>query len=323
MIFTCICCSEEEKNVSFYIESLFRLLGVDFADSGDKAVPFTPRFKTLGVLFDVSSLQGGSFTLEHTESRRCELVETLQDLIKRGGAAPKELERLHGGLIWFGSFIYGRMLNRLVKEVSNMARVRGKLLTFNEGFLDVLHRLMAAVQDSKPAAISRSLCHTWIIFTDGAYEPGSKQPATFGAVLVAPSGTPIEMFGEQAPATLLDEFLHESQHPIYEMEVLPVVMACKIWTKYISGSPTVFYLDNTAARSACIKGDGANRATRRMLFELFVKLESRFRILSWFGRAPSHSNSADAPSRLCFSDPLLKACRRISVVAPAHLEQWG
>ena len=320
--FTCICCSEEEKNVSFYIESLFRLLGVDFADSGDKAVPFTQRFKTLGVLFDVSSLQGGSFTLEHTESRRCELVETLQDLIKRGGAAPKELERLHGRLIWFGSFIYGCMLNRLVKEVSNMARVRGKLLTFNESFLDVLHRLMAAVQDSKPVAISRSLCHTWIIFTDGAYEPDSNQPATFGAVLVAPSGTPIEMFGEQAPATLLDEFLHESQHPIYEMEVLPVVMACKIWTKYISGSPTVFYLDNTAARSACIKGDGANRATRRMLFEL-VKLESRFRILSWFGRVPSHSNLADAPSRLCFNDPLLKACRRISVVAPAHLEQWG
>ena len=190
MIFTCICCSEEEKNVSFYIESLFRLLGVDFADSGDKAVPFTPRFKTLGVLFDVSSLQGGSFTLEHTESRRCELVETLQDLIKRGGAAPKELERLHGRLIWFGSFIYGRMLNRLVKEVSNMARVRGKLLTFNESFLDVLHRLMAAVQDSKPVAIGRSMCHTCIIFIDGAYEPDSKQPATFGAVLVAPSGTP-------------------------------------------------------------------------------------------------------------------------------------
>jgi len=188
--FTCICCSEEEKNVSFYIESLFRLLGVDFADSGVKAVPFTQRFKTLGVLFDVSSLQSGSFTLEHTESRRCELLETLQDLINRGGAAPKELERLHGRLIWFGSFIYGRMLNRLVKDVSNMARVRGKLLTFNEGFLDVLHRLMAAVQDSKPVAIGRSMCHTCIIFIDGAYEPDSKQPATFGAVLVAPSGTP-------------------------------------------------------------------------------------------------------------------------------------
>jgi len=148
-----------------------------------------------------------------------------QDLIERGGATPKELERLHGRLIWFGSFIYGRMLNRLVKEVSNMARSRGKLPAFDEGFRGVLRRLMAAVQDSKPVAISRSLCHTWIIFTDGAYEPGSQQPATFGAVLVSPSGTPIEMFGEQAPTTLLDDFLQESQHPIYEMEVLSVVVA--------------------------------------------------------------------------------------------------
>ena len=71
-------------------------------------------------------LQSGSFTLEHTESRRSELVETLQELIGRGSATPKELERLHGRLIWFGSFVYGRMLNRLVKEVSNKARARGK-----------------------------------------------------------------------------------------------------------------------------------------------------------------------------------------------------
>jgi len=100
--FTCLCCSEEERNVSFYIESLFRLLGVDFADSGDKAVPFAPRFKTLGILFDVSGLQGGTFTLEHTEGRRNELSETLQSLIERRNATPKELERLHGRLIWLG-----------------------------------------------------------------------------------------------------------------------------------------------------------------------------------------------------------------------------
>ena len=122
--------------------------------------------------------------LSHKGSRHLEFFSMCQ------AAAPKELERLHGRLIWFGSFIYGRMLNRLVKDVSNMARVRGKLLTFNEGFLDVLHRLMAAVQDSKPVAIGRSMCHTCIIFIDGAYEPDSKQPATFGAVLVAPSRTP-------------------------------------------------------------------------------------------------------------------------------------
>eukprot|EP00435_Cladocopium_sp_Y103_P039415 s2955_g10.t1 len=320
--FTCICCLEEEKNTSFYIESLFRMLGVDFADSGDKAVPFTPRFKTLGVLFDVSGLREGSFSLEHTEGRRTELTDSIQDLIKRGCSSPKELERLHGRLIWFGSFVYGRLLNRLVKEVSNKARVRGKSLQFDAEFLDVLQRLMVAIKDSKPVSISKSLCHTWIIFTDGAYEPGSQQPATYGGVLVSPSGTPVEMFGEQVPSTLLDEFLAYSKHPIYEMEVLPVVIACKLWTRYITGSPTVFYLDNVAARASCIRGDGATKATRIMILE-FVKFESRFRILSWFGRVPSHSNVSDGPSRLCFTDPLLRACRRVNVVAPSHLQQWG
>eukprot|EP00435_Cladocopium_sp_Y103_P062782 s463_g24.t1 len=322
--FTCLCCIEEEKNISFYIESLFRMLRVDFADSGDKAVPFTPRFKTLGVLFDVSGLQRGSFTLEHTEGRRTELIDPIQDLIRRGCSSPKELERLHGRLIWFGSFVYGRLLNRLVKEVSNKARVRGKLFQFDAEFLDALQRLMVAVRDSKPVSITKSLFHAWIIFTDGAYEPGSQQPATYGGVLISPSGTPVEMFGEQVPSTLLDEFLEDSKHPIYEMEVLPVVIACKLWTKYISGSPMVFYLDNVAVRASCIKGDGATKATKIMLFE-FVKFEARFRILSWFGRVPSrsHSNISDGPSRLYFTDPLLRACRRVNVVAPSHLQQWG
>ena len=129
---------------------------------------------------------------------------------------------------------------------------------------------------------------------------------------------PVKMFGEQAPTTLLDDFLRDCQHPIYEMEVLPVAIACKIWTKYISGSPTVFYL----AAASCIRGEGATQVIRTMLFE-FVKHEARFRVLSWFERVPSHSNLADAPSRLCFRDPLLKACRRINGVAPSHLGQWG
>jgi len=34
--FTCICCTEEEKNTSFY------------TDSGDEVAPFTQQFKTLG-----------------------------------------------------------------------------------------------------------------------------------------------------------------------------------------------------------------------------------------------------------------------------------
>ena len=66
--FTVVCSEGEEENPTFCMETLFRMLGIWFADSGDKAPPFAPRFKTLGLLVSVENLQEGFFSLEHTES---------------------------------------------------------------------------------------------------------------------------------------------------------------------------------------------------------------------------------------------------------------
>ena len=90
----------------------------------------------------------------------------------------------------------------------------------------------------------------------------------------------------------------------------------------IKGSPVVFYIDNDVARSAYIQGVGAT-ATTRLFTDLFVRLECQLRILAWSGRVPSHSNLADEPSRLRFTNPLLKACKRIHIKFPAHFNQVG
>lgn len=37
-------------------EALFRLLGIDFAAEGDKAQPFAPVFKSLGLQFDLKDV---------------------------------------------------------------------------------------------------------------------------------------------------------------------------------------------------------------------------------------------------------------------------
>lgn len=54
------------------------MLAIWFAESGDKAPPFTPIFQTLGLLVSVEKLHEGAFTLEHTESRMNEVTQTLQ-----------------------------------------------------------------------------------------------------------------------------------------------------------------------------------------------------------------------------------------------------
>lgn len=153
--YTCVCVEGEETNVSFYVEPLFRLLGVWFAETGLKATAFGPSFKLLGVIFDVGAIPDGSFTLQHTESRKSELMQFLDTLISAQRSTPKELERLHGRLIWFSAFVFGRTMNQLVKTISLESLRKTKSISFNSEFLQTLKDLKAAIGSSKPVVISK------------------------------------------------------------------------------------------------------------------------------------------------------------------------
>jgi hypothetical protein len=56
--------------------------------------------------------------------RRQELLEHIGNMISADGSGviPKELERLHGRLVWFDSFVFGRTLKAAASVVSKYAR---------------------------------------------------------------------------------------------------------------------------------------------------------------------------------------------------------
>ena len=147
-------------------------------------------------------------------------------------------------------------------------------------------------------------------------------PGTIGAVLVSPSGCLVEYFGEGLPDELLEIFLADSKHPIYELEILPVLAAIECWADRIAGAPVVHYLDNNAARAAFVKGHAATRCGKIML-RAYVKIEYSLGIIPWFSRVPSDSNVSDRPSRLDFTDPCLQHAKRVRLDLPSHFLQWG
>ena len=102
-------------------------------------------------------------------------------------------------LIWFSAFVFGRMMNQLVKTISIESLQRKKVIHFTSEFLQTLTDLKHAIGSSKPVVISKTLCTTWYVFTDGAYEPDSEILASIGAVLISPTGTPVQCFGEVVP----------------------------------------------------------------------------------------------------------------------------
>ena len=98
--FTVVCDAEECKSVDFYLTGLFRLLGLEYASEGDKAPPFSDSFGSLGILFNLTRLRDGFFTLEHTVRRREELLTSVDELMKLDSCQTKELKTY--SVVWCG-----------------------------------------------------------------------------------------------------------------------------------------------------------------------------------------------------------------------------
>ena len=158
--FTCVSSEKMKDNTPFYAESLFRLLGVCFAEEGPKAPPFASTFQTLGLQLDISEWKDDVFTLEHTVARRKELEETMPEILQVQNLTYKQLERLHGRLVWFNSYIFGRSINKAVRVISKHARQSEGSVKVGEELVWALHRLLEVVTNAQPLKISKCLSLT-------------------------------------------------------------------------------------------------------------------------------------------------------------------
>ena len=64
--YTMVSRSDCTSNAGWAAECLFDLLGIIFAKEGKKATNFDKIFGTLGVIFDLTTIQDKAFSLTHT-----------------------------------------------------------------------------------------------------------------------------------------------------------------------------------------------------------------------------------------------------------------
>ena len=305
----------EEKHMTEAVECMFNLLGVGAAVDGKKSVPFGKTVKILGVEFNLDEFCNGFFTVGHTASRRDELAATLKGVLDKGELTPKEAERLRGRLLWFEAYIAGKGPNAAMKTLGARALGSSRGCSLDDDLKEALGVLLQTILNGKPVKTSRQLADTWILFTDGACEPGSSHPLTIGAVLISPGGHAVHFLSEFVPmdmsdyATLAalaepptdlvfgDFFFADSRHPIYEMEILPVLLSLKLWGHLFTNAQLVVYVDNEACRIALVKGSSSKPLAGHMVSEV-VLLENLLQTRPWYGRVPSSSNCSDGPSRL-------------------------
>ena len=94
--YSVVCRSEMVSNTAWACESLFRLLGLRFAQEGSKATPFDSQFKMLGLVVDLTDSQQGIMRICHTAERGEELSAAVDKVLQDGTLSVKDAERLRG-----------------------------------------------------------------------------------------------------------------------------------------------------------------------------------------------------------------------------------
>ena len=115
--------------------------------------------------FDLDRIGRGSVSLSHTAARRGELLEHIGNMlyVDGPGAGPKELERLHGRLVWFNSFVFGRTLKAAVSVVSKYARASTSKVGVAGPLKDALVILQEELAKDEPVTINSATTKTWTI----------------------------------------------------------------------------------------------------------------------------------------------------------------
>ena len=83
--------------------------------------------------------------------------------------------------------------------------------------------------------------------------------------------------------------MSESEHPGFELELLPVLLALCIWKDKLSHSQCVFDMDNEAARGALIHGAILSE-NGSILVKNFVSRGMQCQLNVWFAPVPTRCN---------------------------------
>ncbi len=292
--YTLLSQESSSASASFAAESLFKLLGIQYAQDGSKNIEFSKGVKTLGVFLNLEG-EGGAVELGHTESRKKELQGTSESILSEGQVLTKTAESLRGRLQWFETFAFGRTANSCLHRLGEISMCSGRSHRLTANDYDTLTFLKNRVLSAPPIQIHPCQLEAWFVYTDGPCE-GQEASGGVGGVLMDPKGKVVKHFSSGVPKDVMNLHLKNSENPIYELELVPVLIAIRLWGSLFENSQVVTYLDNDAATAGLIKMRGATCARDRIIQDAAV-LETKFSFRPWFGRVPTSSNVADGPSR--------------------------
>ena len=294
--FVVMSCPGLARSTELAIESLFRLLGWKFAESGKKYVPFDKVGEALGVKFDFGESSNLTCKIANTEKRIAELKAALQEVVESGKIAKGAAQKLRGRMQFAEGQIFGRTGKRCIKVLSEHATGRREILASRS--VEFLQHFMDLLTCAGPRVVQLDRGTPMMIFTDACYEPGADNWCCgLGGILLDLVANrrmffSIELTGEQRQ--LLGEGVKKQL--IFEAETLSAVLAFCLWQSDIQHKLSYLFVDNEGSKYVLIRGTSDNLVVDCLVSE-FCRREAMFHSRNWISRVSSYSNYADAPSR--------------------------
>ena len=277
-------------------KAFLRLVGVNFA--ANKLKPMSSQAEVLGLVVDTGRMGEGVFSYAVKESRRCDLMETLKEVLEAGQVVPADLPSMLGRVQFADGQLAGRAGRLAMADIRQLGLNDKSPVKLDRDAKAAFETLLERFSDNRPKTFN--LCHggrPYLIFTDGSYEfEDGCEKALIGGVLITPLGE-VRVFGSHVPAELTKQWKDAGkEHLIGQVELYAVCVARYLWKDVVAGKRTIFFIDNWAVLDCVIPGT-SKEPTWRQLLLCIEKVDIQYPCDMWATRVPSESNVADPPSR--------------------------
>ena len=276
------------------VSTFFKMLG--WATSVDKENKFDTSLKALGVVIDLSDIKLLRVKFGNSDERKFEVCRDLDNVLAMGELGKSEGQRLRGRLLFAESQINGRRSVRCMQLLSKHIH-QNKTPALGPETIAALKFFKEKLSSGDERIVTPMASDIVHIYCDASYEPDTVNPVGIGCFLLdLKSGfrAHVSEFIQQSDVGTWN--LSGSKHPIYEFELLAIVVALKAFRPYATGKSIVVFTDNEGALGSLIRCKSDN-AYGMAIIELICKLEENMQSFVWYERVNTASNIADIPSR--------------------------
>ena len=172
----------------------------------------------------------------------------------------------------------------------------------DQGLIEVLEFALDLVNKSPPRFFKPRQVRTCnLIFTDASFNPDSRTGGVGGVLFPKESDRPFFFCGS-LPRELVELWMSSgSKQIIGQAEMLPVVLAKRVWKGMLKEGRNLFFINNESAGECFVRNASPNVFSRAVI--LLSEIEDlRLGGLNWYARVPTSANWADGPSRNDFID---------------------